>query len=592
MFLYNTLLNAEFDGSNYYIPLQLLCFDRLYQHEDEVIINNTYTQQDNKLISDAVGMLSTVFAFNPFTAIKYYSTNGDATDDNYTLVHIKNQLKLNDTRFIGNAPDTRFTNWTCNGTAVSTWHVCPGSINATIGRYYAPAIGYSVSITGGSSLPVLSPYATIQGSILVLPESYYDPSADEYSTTGLSTCKQFNYTIGLQQATESGTPLNYYRLSSVRLECTTTSIAGLANSVYELIPEIKPDVNINDPDDPYHWVDPATIGGGNGAGDGAGIDDIDPALIPNLPQIDPLSGFITMYNPTMAQIKSLADYLWSNAFDIDSFKKLFTDPMQCIIGLGIIPVQPTLGGSKTVHFGDIDSGIAMPYLSTQFVSKDMGSVNISEYIGAFLDYAPYTKIQIYLPYIGIRDLSPDDVMDDSIHVVYHIDCLSGGCACYIATGKKGVIYQYNGSCIANVPLTSENYSGAIQNAVSAVLSGVGVAVGAATGAAPLTAMGTVGLAQSAANTAINSKPTIQRSGNMGGASGLLSVQKPYIIINRPNMSLASGSNKLKGYPCNITKRLGDLSGFTMVDDIQLNNVPCTDAERDELESILKGGVIL
>ena len=58
------------------------------------------------------------------------------------------------------------------------------------------------------------------------------------------------------------------------------------------------------------------------------------------------------------------------------------------------------------------------------------------------------------------------------------------------------------------------------------------------------------------------------------------------------MSQASGSNKLKGYPCNITKRLGDLSGFTMVDDIQLNNVPCTDAEREELESILKGGVIL
>lgn len=362
---------------------------------------------------------------------------------------------------------------------------------------------------------------------------------------------------------------------------------------------LRPDSNVSfviyDPEsntDPYIVNDPSSIGGGNGNRD-QDIDIIEKAEIPPLPTLSAVStGMITLYNCTEEQLNALGAYLWSDIFDVDTnFKKLFSDPMDCIIGLGILPVHPTLSGGANVKFGNIDTSVIMSKISSQYTELDCGSINLDEYIGSFLDYSPYVNISIYLPYVGIRELSPDDVMNDSIHVVYHIDVLTGGCCAMIETGKKGLLYSFNGSCITNVPLTAINFSGAIQNAVSAIGAGVTTVAGMATGAAPLTAMGASQLLTSGANTALNSKPSISRSGSMGGSAGLMSYQKPYIIINRPRMSVPSNLNKFVGNTLNVTMNLGNLKGFTQVELIRLDGIPCTDTEKRELESLLKGGVI-
>lgn len=354
--------------------------------------------------------------------------------------------------------------------------------------------------------------------------------------------------------------------------------------------DIDYDTTNVDYENPYGVV-VSEAGGGDGTMDEGEIEEIENVPIPDLPTIDINScGFITTYTCTTGQLAALASFLWSNAFDIDSFKKLFSDPMQAIIGLGIVPVQPVSTGAQVVKFGDISTGVSMNTCK-QYAQKSCGSVTIRKYIGSFLDYDPYVKISLYLPYIGIRELSADDVMDDTVTVTYNVDVLTGGCAAIVSTTKKGVLYQFNGSCITNVPLTSINYSQAIQNAVGALGSVATVAVGAATGAAPIAAMGVAGLAANAANTAVNSKPTIQRSGSMGGSAGMLSVQKPYLIINRPKLSVPDKLNKFTGNTCNITMNLGKAKGFTMVDYVILKNIPAMEDEKKELETILKKGVI-
>ena len=349
---------------------------------------------------------------------------------------------------------------------------------------------------------------------------------------------------------------------------------------------------LDDPTDPYN-MGGSWFGGGDGNIPAGGIDNIDPALVPNIPGISAANlGFITMYNPTAAQIKSLSDYLWSNAFDLATYKKLFSDPMQSIIGLAIVPVAPTIAGSKNVHFGTIDSGINMSYLSTNYVQLDCGSVELYKYVGCFMDNDPYTKIQIYLPFIGFRQLSADDLIGGSIHVVYNVDVLTGACAAFIEHSTRGVLYSYNGSCITNIPLTAVNFSGAIQNAVTAIGSMVGMAAGMATGTAPLTAMSAVGMMTSAANTALNSKQQVQRSGNLGGSAGILSILTPYVVIERPNMSVPSNIGHYTGQTCNVTMNLGTCHGFTMCEYVHLDGVSATSEEILEIESLLKAGVML
>lgn len=344
-------------------------------------------------------------------------------------------------------------------------------------------------------------------------------------------------------------------------------------------------------DNPYE-----NIGGdsGTGGGDGSGeLDGVDPSLLPDIPSISAItSGLMSVYAPSVQQLQLLGSFLWSSGFDLNDLKKLFANPMDALIGLSIVPVTPTTAGLKNVKFGNVDTGVSMNYVSSQFIRVSLGTVHIDKYVGCFLDYEPYVKIQIYLPYIGFKTLSADDVVGENISVTYHIDVVTGGCAAFIQCGSKGILYQFNGSCIANVPLTANNFSGAIQNAVSSVISGAGVIAGAVSGAAPLTAVSTASLVQSASNTALNSKPQIERSGSMGGSSGLLSIQKPYIIITRPNMSVPRNLNKYVGNVLNVTMKLNQCSGFTMVQFINLSGIACTDDERKELLKLLNEGVIL
>jgi hypothetical protein len=146
-------------------------------------------------------------------------------------------------------------------------------------------------------------------------------------------------------------------------------------------------------------------------------------------------------------------------------------------------------------------------------------------------------------------------------------------------------------------LTATNYSTAIQNAVSAVGAIATTGVGIATASAPLAAAGVamgsqnlVGGLSNAANTALNSKPSVQRSGSMGGAAGLMSYQRPQLIIERPRMCVPNNLNHFKGNTLYVTRLLSNVKGFTTVEMINLEDVPATQEERDELMKILAEGV--
>ena len=96
-----------------------------------------------------------------------------------------------------------------------------------------------------------------------------------------------------------------------------------------------------------------------------------------------------------------------------------------------------------------------------------------------------------------------------------------------------------------------------------------------------------------AATATNSlKPTVEKSGAMGGMGGMLAVQNPYIILTRPKQAIPAYQNTFTGYPSFITKTLSECSGYTEVESIHLENVPATDGELQEINDLLKSGVII
>lgn len=323
-----------------------------------------------------------------------------------------------------------------------------------------------------------------------------------------------------------------------------------------------------------------TFGGGNTIFGGAS-DSID---IPPLPTASAsAAGFITLFNPTLGQLNNLASYMWSDLFSLETFKKIFADPMDCILGLSIVPVKPASAGTSVVKIGNVSTDVSMNKTSSQYVAVDCGTIDVKEYWGAYLDYAPYTQCEIYLPYVGTKQISVDDVMNKAMHVVYHVDILSGACNAYVKCGDS-VLYTFVGQCSSSIPISGNDWTNVLNGAIS-VAGKIGLAM--ATGGATALMSG-LGAASSIIS---SSKPTVERSGAMSSTGGLLGIQKPYLILTRPKQALPENQNKYTGYPSFITMALSECSGYTEIDSIHLENMSCTDEEAQEIENLLKSGVI-
>lgn len=347
-----------------------------------------------------------------------------------------------------------------------------------------------------------------------------------------------------------------------------------------ILPYIVDSVN------PYEDGGDSEDGGGDGDFDNSS-EDID---VPTLPTSSATaSGFVNIYAPTLNQLNQLASFMWTTDF-YDNIVKLWADPMSVILGLSIVPVNIPVDDVREVKCGNVSTGVSMYHASTQFVVLDCGTINVNEYWGAYLDYSPYTKIQLYLPYCGTHSLDIDDIMGRSINVTYHIDILSGSCVAFVKSSGKGlnsVLYEFSGNVSTQIPVTGENFSRLIQTAISSVASlGSTIATGGLS--APMT-ISTIG---SLANNVANSKPEIERSGSMSGSTGLMGIQKPYLILTRPKQCIPKNVQKFKGFPSMKFQKLSDVKGFTIISEILLKNITASDEEIAEIKNLLKEGVIL
>lgn len=348
-----------------------------------------------------------------------------------------------------------------------------------------------------------------------------------------------------------------------------------------------------DPDNPYD------------GGDDKGDDDnnpgdydhtSDPVPEPDLPSVSVTdSGLVTLFAPTESQLKALADYLWSDAFSLDNFKKMLNNPMDCILGLTIIPVNVPHGSAREITVGNIVTTVSCDICPTQYVKVDCGTFTFNRHdmTNSYLDYAPYSKCYLYLPFIGVQELNIDDFMQSTMHIVYHVDILTGAMFCYVMRDNS-VMYTYMGQCAENVPLSSSSYSNTIGSIMSAAASIVGVASVAATGgaSAPVAAGLLAGASTSTANTVTSLKPSVAHSGSIGGGAGIMGINYPYLIFNTPHVSIPSQQRHYTGYPSNQIVKLSALSGFNVIQAINLSVSGANDSEMNEIESILKGGVIL
>lgn len=327
----------------------------------------------------------------------------------------------------------------------------------------------------------------------------------------------------------------------------------------------------------------STSGGGDGVGEyGLRDEDIPEPFAPSLSALD--TGFVHAYSPNSSQLRLLSSFMWSDAFDLATLKKMFGDAMNAIIGLNIMPLAIPTDSTRRVYVGNVDSSIDMPVITSQYIKVDCGTVHIEKLTGSYLDYSPYTKCNIFIPFCGFHPLDIDISVDNDISLKYQFDILNGGCCAWLKVNNK-MPHIYTGQASINVPFSGSDMSGVISNVLQ-----IAGNVGSMVASGGISAPAVVGAAFSTATNVMGMKESVAHSGSVSGAPSLISERFPFVYITRPRSCIPKEQVSYMGYPSYMTVPISELSGYTEVEEVHIENVPCTDVEKKEIETLLKGGV--
>ena len=291
-----------------------------------------------------------------------------------------------------------------------------------------------------------------------------------------------------------------------------------------------------------------------------------------------------IYNPSSSELSSFGSWMWEQTI-IDQIIRLFNNPMEAVIGLHAVFVEPHVSSPNPIVVGNIASRVSSNIVTKQYKSLNCGSVWLTEYFGNVFDYAPYTKVKLYLPFVGIVDLNVADVMRGEITVQYMVDVYTGACTATVSVsrdGVGGVLYQYSGNCAVEYPVSGASYSRMWQALASTVAVGLGGA-----------AMGNIaGAAGNMISSAMSAKVDVAHSGSFSGNPGAMGIKKPYLIITRPQTNMAIDFERYDGRGSNYTSRVGDCSGYIKCKEVHLNVPGAYKDELDEIEELLKEGILI
>lgn len=284
----------------------------------------------------------------------------------------------------------------------------------------------------------------------------------------------------------------------------------------------------------------------------------------------------TTFKMTKDRLQQLGRFLWgSNIFD--NFSLICNNPIENIISCKSIPLSLD-GSTQKIILGNVDTGVNGDKVSNNFAKQNIGSIAITEKYHNFLDYAPYTNVIIYLPYVGFKELDTNLVMGKTLSISYTVDIITGGCLCQI-TSNNVKLYEFNGNMGIDIPITASNRA---QVEAGYISSGIGIASSVASGNIVGAVTSLINSAESQYHYASTSSPNPMCVASTNRTC--------YVILDRPTYQTLKSFNHTRGKKCYLTKTINTLKGYTICDEhIDLSGISATDSEKEELIKILSSG---
>ncbi len=308
----------------------------------------------------------------------------------------------------------------------------------------------------------------------------------------------------------------------------------------------------------------------------------------------------------LLDITNLNRQLWAGAnVDWNNLLCLFDNPLDAIYSLMSFPCDfDHSQAAEDVYVGNMllaTTSEMTAYRVTTRHAKIEFDFYPHGYYENFLDYAPYTGIQLHVPYYGLVDLPVDKVLDHDCKLIYYVDCNTGMARVQVkvywknaATGSsktgRAVVWESDIKIGVDIPLSSTNFNAKLVGMLesvgaTALTAGLALAPGATT--VGNVAANAVSCLQNAM-----AENNISKSGSFTGNTSMLADRSVYLVYSRPIWSNNAQFNHDFGRKLNDRRSLGSVQGFTKTYNADTSSIPATKTEQDMIKQYLDNGVYL
>ena len=230
---------------------------------------------------------------------------------------------------------------------------------------------------------------------------------------------------------------------------------------------------------------------------------------------------------------------------------------------------------------------------------------------SFLDFPPYTKYELFIPFIGWIELDQRELYGHTITAYYTLSTYDGSGQFNLLDEESGKLL-YSASCQLGVQITyTKDNSEAIRLAniqrsvsltMSSILSLFGAAASVATGNAGGAVLAVAGGVGNVANgvTQIATQMRATQVSQLDARTGMETPFKPYlrktqykpVFSENDDLTSWNAYKHQYGIPLYTARVLNTLTGYVVCDKIHLENCNATDIEKSSIVSSLLAGVIL
>lgn len=328
--------------------------------------------------------------------------------------------------------------------------------------------------------------------------------------------------------------------------------------------------------------------------------------------------FNTAYSLTQFTADSIAQWLWNGTPQLQwsdllaGLSLMGENPINAVVSLKMFPFNiPDVTGAyeyNTIYVGKNSTEIQARKIPKTTCIIDMGSMSYD--VGdelAFLNYEPYSSCHLYIPYCGIIQLSPTELIGKNINVKLIVDFITGACTGVVLVND--IAYAYKDGVIAvDIPITGVNMSQYITQLTSTLMQGasVGEKLGGTVGNAVAQQNGIAGAgigvglgvgAVAVGGIIAQTKGfSISKHGASSPTCSLAEPQFCYLIIETPKqIEWLNNYGHTRGY---LSYRTGTIisltgTGFSIFENVDCSGVSgATETEKNEIKQLLETGVYL